>query len=399
MSYSTIATILGTAALGFTSRLGSFGKRKYNIFNPDIYAIGKQLQKANEGLSNGTLNGVELCGDSMKLWRTLKNKSIQTIITSPPYFSMRDYSTSHLEIGNRKTQHKSIKGELTGEEYVQQLVEMFLNLKDKLKDNGTIVVNIDVGAAKWTNHLEHIPALFQTRMVETGEFLLDQWLTIHKENYRPDITSPVRANPNTEMLLVFTKSENVDGKKRRPSHKKWNTLWDTSFNPPRIIGKTIVSERAQIKLWNSRKTSGTKAFMKRFPDQTGILSILTGGNWSHLAPMNKELTWKLIQLFSDPGDVVLDPFSGAGNTTKAAKICGRIGIGFELNKMYSMTAVIGEEWQSAPLQRLSEKYRLPNPKNPRSNDLKGLKKIPFCDPGEYEPNKTMWIDLSYLNLS
>ena len=396
----TLATILGTAALSFVSRFpgGSFGKRKYNIFNSSMYAVGPQLNQANIGLSNGTLNGVELCGDSMKLWRTLNDKSIQTIITSPPYFSMRDYSTSDLEIGNKK-KHKSIKGEVTGEQYVRQLVQMFLSLKNKLKDNGTIVVNIDVGAAKWTNHLEHIPALFQTRMVETGEFLLDQWITIHKENYRPDITSPVRANPNTELLLVFTKSEKVNDKKRRPSHKKWNTLWDTSFNPPRIIGKTIASDRAKIKLWNTRKTSGTKAFMKRFPNQREILSILTTSNWNHPAPMNKELTWKLIQLFSDPGDVVLDPFSGAGNTTKAAKICGRVGIGFELNKMYSMTAVIGEEWQLAPLERLSERYRLPNPKNPRSNELKGLKEIPFCDPKEYDPSKTMWIDLSYLNLS
>jgi DNA modification methylase len=390
MNTSSLSTILGSALLGFIGKIGS-PYRNYNIFNTQI-ALPERFTQTNKGLSDGSLNGVELCGDSLKLWRFLKEKSIQTIITSPPYFSMRDYSNSNLEIGK----HKSLPSAVKGEEYVNQLVQLFLNLKDKIKDKGTIVVNIDVGAPKWCNHINHIPSLFASKMVETGEFLLDQEFTVYKENYRYDWNSQSRANPKTERIFVFTKSDKYKAKKRRPIHKKYNQLW-TNEEVPKTISRVLFSKRANIKGWQSRRRAGYETFVERFPNNIDLAERLEASNFNHPAPMNKMLCWKLIQLFSDKGDVVLDPFSGAGNTTKAAKMCGRIGIGFELNKVYSMTAVVGEEWVESHLRNASKTWLKSNPKKPKSN--KTLVKIPYCDPKKYDSKKTEWIDLSYLNLS
>jgi len=54
----------------------------------------------------------------------------------------------------------------------------------------------------------------------------------------------------------------------------------------------------------------------------------------HIAPFPVELPRRCIGLFSRPGDLVVDPFLGAGTTLMAAKMLDRRGIGFELDKTY-----------------------------------------------------------------
>lgn len=47
---------------------------------------------------------------------------------------------------------------------------------------------------------------------------------------------------------------------------------------------------------------------------------------------------RLITLFTDPGDIVIDPVAGSGATIVAAENCGRQGIGFEIKKDYHAKA-------------------------------------------------------------
>lgn len=54
----------------------------------------------------------------------------------------------------------------------------------------------------------------------------------------------------------------------------------------------------------------------------------------HPAPFPAELPRRLIELFSFPGDVILDPFAGSGTTLRAAAELGRLGIGVELRAEY-----------------------------------------------------------------
>ncbi len=49
----------------------------------------------------------------------------------------------------------------------------------------------------------------------------------------------------------------------------------------------------------------------------------------HPCPFPEELPWRLIQLYSYPGDVVLDPFAGSGQTLKVARHLGRTWVGYE----------------------------------------------------------------------
>lgn len=54
----------------------------------------------------------------------------------------------------------------------------------------------------------------------------------------------------------------------------------------------------------------------------------------HPAPYPEEIPHRLIRMFTNPGDWVLDPFNGAGATSKAAFDLGRCALGFDIEKKY-----------------------------------------------------------------
>jgi site-specific DNA-methyltransferase (adenine-specific) len=54
----------------------------------------------------------------------------------------------------------------------------------------------------------------------------------------------------------------------------------------------------------------------------------------HPAPFPVELPWRLIQLYTFSGEVVLDPFMGSGQTALAALKAGRHFVGYEVNEKY-----------------------------------------------------------------
>lgn len=70
-------------------------------------------------------------GDSLELARTLPDESIDCVVTSPPYFALRDYGVDG-QIGAEKTP----------EEYINRLVELFREVRRALKPGGVLWVNI-----------------------------------------------------------------------------------------------------------------------------------------------------------------------------------------------------------------------------------------------------------------
>ena len=73
-----------------------------------------------------------LTGDSLKILPTLQAESIQCCITSPPYWGLRDY--------NHPAQ---IGAEDSPENYVENLVKIFREVRRVLRTAGTFRLNID----------------------------------------------------------------------------------------------------------------------------------------------------------------------------------------------------------------------------------------------------------------
>jgi hypothetical protein len=66
----------------------------------------------------------------------------------------------------------------------------------------------------------------------------------------------------------------------------------------------------------------------------------------HVAAFPDELVYLMISVFTDPGDVVLDPFLGSGTTLKVAHHTQRVGVGYEINPDFRplIAARLGEAW-------------------------------------------------------
>lgn len=83
-----------------------------------------------------------LQGDSLELLKTLDAESVDCVITSPPYFGLRDYGMA-----------EQIGLESTPEQFVEKLVDVFREIRRVLKDDGTVWVNLgDSYAGSWGNY-------------------------------------------------------------------------------------------------------------------------------------------------------------------------------------------------------------------------------------------------------
>ena len=383
MNKYTLGTIIGAAALGLAKSKKPFGNR--NVFQNIGLPIWKQFEKANKGLSNGSLQGIEVAGDSFELTPLLQDNSIDSIITSPPYFQMRKYSESNQEIGQ----------EMSRSEYIETLVNLFVDLMPKLKDDGVLVVNIDALSRFSAVKVMGTPYEFVCKMEASGWTLRYdmKWIKPSFGGWR----STFSPGKNFEHVFGFIKSSSV---KEGIKHYNYNQMHEKGKNQHwKLFTSTIYENGLNHKSWSN---DDSRRFLERFnkKEDKHLLSHLQSNAYMHGAPLNPRVAWILVQLFSKPGNVVLDPFSGSGTITKVSKLCGRKAIGFELEKVHSKLAVIGEAFTKNFDDIHKEYMRSGKDKAFGGKGVSQLTPIkPFTSWKDYDPNKTMWIDASYLNIS
>lgn len=132
------------------------------------------------------------CGDCLELMKDLPSESINCIITSPPYYKLRDYN--HIN---------QIGLENTVDEYIEKLCDVFKEIYRILKKDGSFWLNIsDVYFKK---SLLCIPDKIKVKLVEMG-FKCKNEIIWHKPNAMPSSIKN-RFNNDYEKLYFFTKSD------------------------------------------------------------------------------------------------------------------------------------------------------------------------------------------------
>lgn len=254
-------------------------------------------------------------GDCRKVLKTLQPDSVDCIVTSPPYFQMRDYA--HPD---------QIGGEDTCEEYLAQLLSVFSVAKDILKDSGTMWINI--GDKYHDCQLVGIPWLFAFLMKANG-WVLRQDIIWNKPNAMPaGGTARNKCTPSHEHIFLFTKHRtkyhfNLDAIKEKSTGKGKGSIFGGNKYGEDIHGKYTS---------NSYVPTG-------FRSKRDVWSIPTQHySGAHFATFPEELPRTCILAGCPEGGVVLDPFCGSGTTGKVAYDLGRSFIGIELNPEYAMLA-------------------------------------------------------------
>ena len=273
-----------------------------------------------------------LRGDARRELRHVASDSVDLIFTSPPYADRR----------------MSTYGGVRAEEYVDWFLQVSDDLLRVMKPTGSFVLNIKEHAADGERHtyvLELILALKAQGWLWTEEFV---W---HKKNSYPG-KWPNRFRDAWERLLQFNKTRqfkmNQDAVMVPTGDWANGRLKSLSATDKvRDVSKVGSGFGKKIENWIGRDMA--------YP--TNVLHMATEcANRRHSAVFPKHLPAWFIKLFTDPGDIVLDPFLGSGTTAFVAMELGRNAIGVEINPEYCDEVEKAASEMQVPLANLTDSH-------------------------------------------
>lgn len=261
-----------------------------------------------------TLVNQILEGDCRDLLPQLPDECIDLIITSPPYADQRQH----------------VYGGVPPDEYVEWFLPIAAECKRVLKPTGSFVLNIKERVVNGERHTYVLELILKMR--EQGWLWTEEYIW-HKKNTYPG-KWPNRFRDAWERCLHFTKQKKF---------KMFQEAVRVPMGEWRHARLRKLSEN-DLRRDESRVGSG---FGKRVANwigrewayPTNVLHMATECyNRNHAATFPVDLPAWFIKLFTEPGDLVLDPFIGSGTTAVAAVRLGRKYLGFELNPQYVATA-------------------------------------------------------------
>ncbi len=272
--------------------------------------------------------------DCLSMLPTLKDNSIDFIITSPPYADSRAHTY----------------GGINPDEYCKWFLPISKELLRVLKPSGTFILNIKekvVNGERHTYVMELILAMRKQGWLWTEEFI---W---HKKNSYPG-KWPNRFRDSWERLLQFNKS------------RHFHMYQETVMVPVGDWSKTRLRNLSETdkKRDNSRVGSGFGKNISHWLERdkvypTNVLHLATEcGNKKHSAAFPESLPEWFINLFTQKGDWVLDPFLGSGTTAKVAKRMHRNCIGIEIlpeNFKVAQASIFGQAKPSVLKIRYKQK--------------------------------------------
>ena len=289
------------------------------------------------------------CGDSLNLLKEIPDKFVDCVITSPPYWALRDY-------GNKK----QIGLEPDFNNYIKKLCDIFDEVKRVLKDEGTCWVNLgdtyytksgssflndnivsnkkikSIGIDKAnairgkglieSKNLILTPFRFAIEMQKRG-WIIRNVIIWHKPNCMPTSVKD-RFTVDFEYLFFFVKNKKYYFEQQREPHKtesiqRTKNKWEghremgSSFSGMNIKKMCHPDGRNKRCVWNISTGSYKGAHFAVYPEKLIEIPITAG---------------------CPPGGIVLDPFIGSGTTAVVAKRLGKNYLGFDINKKYCKIA-------------------------------------------------------------
>ena len=251
-----------------------------------------------------------LLGDCRLKLRELPSESVDLIVTSPPYADQR-----------AKTY-----GGVKPDQYVEWFLPIADELQRVLKPTGTFVLNIKERAVNGERHTYVIEIILE--MKKRGWLWTEEFVW-HKKNCYPG-KWPNRFRDAWERLLQFNKQRQF----KMNQEAVMVPVGDWYDNRMRNLSDTDrMRDESKVGSGFGKKVENWLGRDMVYP--TNVLHRATEcGNRNHSAAFPHWLPDWFIDLFTDPGDVVLDPFIGSGTTAFAALAKGRDVVGIELYEPY-----------------------------------------------------------------
>ena len=292
-------------------------------------------------------------GDALEVLKTLPSESINCSMSSPPYWALRDYGVEG-QLGLEKT----------FEEYINNLCDIYDQVKRVLKEDGCCFVNLGdtycgghaggsihfkgdkavkcgaipqfdkgrpagkLGKTYTEKCLISIPARFQLEMINRG-WILRNVIIWHKPNCMPSSVKD-RFTVDFEYIIFFVKSKKYwFDLQREPLAESTVIRNQYGWHGTEVEGIGRSQPQATDKMgdrWGNQELGRSKRTVwkispKPFPE-------------AHFAVYPEELCETPLKSGCPEGGIVLDPFFGSGTTGLVALKQNKKFIGIELNKEY-----------------------------------------------------------------
>jgi DNA modification methylase len=282
-----------TSAFGVGKRESHDASDFYARFTPPVVSKDDEVCECS-------VKDQLFCGDSRDL-SAVDDKSVALVVTSPPYFAAKEYE---LALG---------EGHIPGSyvEYLVMLRDVFAECVRTLEPGGRLAINVaNLGRKPYRSLAGDVTRILQD---DLGLLLRGEILWVKAEGMNGSCawgSYASASNPSlrdtTERIIVASKGR-FDRAIPRSKREKLGLPYENTIDPEEFRALTL-------DVWRFAPASAKRV--------------------GHPAPFPVELPRRAIELFTYKGDVVLDPFMGAGTTAVAAVQTGRHYVGFDADPDY-----------------------------------------------------------------
>lgn len=282
--------------------------------------------------------------DNVELVRGIPDNSIHYTLFSPPFSSLYTYSNSDRDMGNSKndTEFMNHFQYLAKELYRITMPGRLLSFHcmdlPLMKERDGVI------------GLKDFPSMIRQVFEDCG-FIYHSKVTIYK--------SPVSEMQRTKALGLLHKQIKKDSAMSRQGIPDYIvTMRKPGENPERV---THTDESFPVSVW---QRYASPVWMDiRQSDTLQRTSARAEKDEKHIAPLQLEVIKRCIELWTNPGDIVLDPFAGIGSTNFVALRMNRRTMGVELKESYYNQAVANcqQALQMEPLEDLFDEKEAQEP--------------------------------------
>jgi len=274
-----------------------------NICFPKKYRESAQVTVQKQNLQKNP----QIFYKSSETMSEIKSGEVQVIITSPPYWGLRDYGVKN-QIGFNESY----------EEYLSRLETVWAECHRILNDHGVFWININ-------------------KRVIKGQILLFPLDIIH---------SCLKIGFKLQDILIWFRAISVPSSQKNFTDRYEYIIMLTKtdkfkFYRDRLKNRDFLNEKQfdLINIWKLFRKIGNLSEEVKAKTKIAI---------KHTAMFPEELVRRAVVLSSDEGDVVLDPFLGSGTTVAMAINLRRAGVGYEINQAFKplINAKLKHEGQS-----------------------------------------------------